>query len=68
AALGSGGGGAAAPATQTAPADVQLMEEIFGTKLFSKDPGGISVADAAAGKRNFSDGGSVDELLQLLRG
>jgi hypothetical protein len=44
------------------------MEEIFGTNLFSKDPGGISVADAAAGKRNFRDGGSVDELLKLLRG
>jgi hypothetical protein len=63
------GSGQSAPApVQVAPADVQLMEEIFGTKLFSRDPGGISVADAAAGKRNFSDGGSIDELLKLLRG
>jgi hypothetical protein len=63
------GSGQSAPApVQTAPADVQLMEEIFGTNLFSRDPGGISVADAAAGKRNFSDGGSIDELLKLLRG
>jgi hypothetical protein len=64
-----GGSGQSAPApVHVAPADVQLMEEIFGTNLFSKDPGGISVADAAAGKRNFRDGGSVDELLKLLRG
>jgi hypothetical protein len=53
---------------QTPLADIQLMEEIFGTNLFSKDPGGISVEDAKAGKRNFSNGGSIDELLQLLRG
>jgi len=66
--LGMGGGGGGTQATQTTPADVQLMEEIFGTNLFSKDPGGISVADAAAGKRNFNDGGSIDDLLQLLRG
>jgi hypothetical protein len=44
------------------------MEEIFGSNLFSKDPGGISAADAKAGKRNFNDGGSIDELLHLLRG
>jgi hypothetical protein len=67
-ALLGGGNRGGAPATQTAPADVQLMEEIFGTNLFSKDPGGISVADAKAGKRNFNDGGSIDELLHLLRG
>jgi hypothetical protein len=66
--LGSGGGGSSAPPTQVAPAEVQLMEEIFGSNLFSKDPGGISAADAKAGKRNFNNGGSVDELLHLLRG
>jgi cell division septation protein DedD len=66
--LGGGGGGGSAPPTQVAPAEVQLMEEIFGSNLFSKDPGGISAADAKAGKRNFNDGGSIDELLHLLRG
>jgi hypothetical protein len=66
--LGGGATAAAPQATQTPLADVQLMEEIFGTRLFSQDPGGISVADAAAGKRNFNAGGSIDDLLRILKG
>jgi hypothetical protein len=67
--LGAGAkGGAGTQATQTTPADIQLMEEIFGVNLFSQDPGGISAKDAAAGKRNFYDGGSIEDLLRLLRG
>lgn len=57
---GMGGSGAAAQAAapvQDNSADVQLMEDIFGTSLDY----GNSAAKAA-------HGGSVDELLQLLRG
>jgi hypothetical protein len=67
-ALLGGESAATTPATQTPLADVQLMNEIFGTHLFSQDPGAVKAADAAAGKRNFNDGGSIEDLLQILRG
>jgi hypothetical protein len=58
--LGGGGGQAAAAPIQENSADVQLMEDIFGPTLDFNAPKN-KTAKAA-------QGGSVNELLQILRG